>query len=93
MDEIKALASLDLQHSNFAEKHCIPDVTTDYRILLSDPEIDIARYCHSVDQHMSMILQSLEAGKHVICEKPLLGIAVCGDVDPISKTVSKHDYV
>ena len=87
--KIKAVASIDVNRNEFAKKHGIPVVKTDYRELISDPEIDIIDIATPVNQHMPMIMQSLEAGKHVICEKPLTGYCgLPGDVDPIGRTVS-----
>jgi predicted dehydrogenase len=94
---IKAVASIDVNRNEFAKKHCIPVVKTDYRELISDPEIDIIDIATPVNQHMPMIMQSLEAGKHVICEKPLTGYCgLPGDVDPIGRTVSRqvmYEYI
>ena len=39
--------------------------------LLADPSIDIVDICTPNRLHTPLVLASLEAGKHVICEKPL----------------------
>jgi predicted dehydrogenase len=44
---------------------------TDYRDILRDPAIDAVHICTPNAQHFSMAKDALEAGKHVICEKPL----------------------
>jgi predicted dehydrogenase len=46
-------------------------VTTDYRELLRDPAIDAVHITTPNAQHFSMAKEALEAGKHVLCEKPL----------------------
>jgi predicted dehydrogenase len=49
----------------------VPMVTTDYREVLRDPAIDAVHICTPNAQHFSMAKDALEAGKHVLCEKPL----------------------
>jgi len=46
-------------------------VTTDYRKLLSDKTIDIIHVCTPNDTHAEITIAALEAGKHVMCEKPM----------------------
>ena len=49
----------------------IPRTTTDYREILRDPKIDAVHICTPNAQHFSMAKDALNAGKHVLCEKPL----------------------
>jgi predicted dehydrogenase len=44
---------------------------TDYREVLRDPAIEAVHICTPNAQHFSMAKEALQAGKHVICEKPL----------------------
>jgi predicted dehydrogenase len=44
---------------------------TDYRDILRDSTIDAVHICTPNAQHFSMAKEALQAGKHVICEKPL----------------------
>jgi predicted dehydrogenase len=46
-------------------------ITTDYRDVLRDPAIDAVHICTPNAQHFPMAKDALQAGKHVICEKPL----------------------
>jgi predicted dehydrogenase len=48
-----------------------PTITGDYREILRDPAIDAVHICTPNAQHFLMAKAALEAGKHVICEKPL----------------------
>ena len=58
--------------------------------LLSDPEIDVIDICTPPYVHEEMIMKALNAGKHVICEKPLSGyFGSLGDEEPIGLKVSK----
>ena len=49
----------------------VPTVTTDYSEILRDPAIDAVHICTPNAQHFSMAKDALNAGKHVLCEKPL----------------------
>lgn len=43
----------------------------DYQDLLADKEIDAVSICTANVAHCEMTVQALEAGKHVLCEKPM----------------------
>jgi predicted dehydrogenase len=49
----------------------VPTIATDYREILGDPTIDAVHICTPNAQHFSMAKDALNAGKHVLCEKPL----------------------
>jgi predicted dehydrogenase len=49
----------------------IPTIATDYRDVLRDPAIDAVHICTPNAQHFLMAKDALQAGKHLICEKPL----------------------
>jgi predicted dehydrogenase len=49
----------------------VPKVTTDYREVLRDKAIDAVHVTTPNAEHFSMAKEALEAGKHVLCEKPL----------------------
>lgn len=64
--------------------------TTDFNDLLNDPEIDVIDICTPPYVHKEEIIQAMQAGKHVICEKPLVGyFGRPGDPEPIGEKVSK----
>jgi predicted dehydrogenase len=44
---------------------------TDYRELLSDPDIDLIDVCLPTDQHFAVVMESLKAGKPTLVEKPI----------------------
>jgi predicted dehydrogenase len=45
--------------------------TTDWRDVLKRDDIDVVDICTPGDTHAEIALAALEAGKHVLCEKPL----------------------
>ena len=51
--------------------HNINRLTTNAAELFSDPDIDIIDLCVPNMYHAPLAIAALEAGKHVICEKPL----------------------
>ena len=72
--EIPAVASRTRARAEeFAKKHNIPEVADDYRRLLDRKDIDAVDLCVPTDLHHEFIIQAAQAGKHVICEKPLTG--------------------
>src|SRR6204780_4502960 len=46
-------------------------IAPDYREILRDPAIDAVHICTPNAQHFPMAKDALQAGKHVLCEKPL----------------------
>ena len=58
--------------------------------LLEDPEIQVIDICTPPYTHEEMVIKALEAGKNVICEKPLTGyFGKAGDLKPIGNRVRK----
>jgi predicted dehydrogenase len=57
--------------ARLAAAFSVPKATSQYRELLRDPTIDAVDICTPNAQHFSMAKEALEAGKHVLCEKPL----------------------
>lgn len=55
------------------EKYGTPDakVYTDYQELLKDTEIEVVHVCTPNRSHAPISIDSLHAGKHVMCEKPM----------------------
>lgn len=54
-----------------AEQLNIPDYSVDFDAMLSDPSIDVVHICTPNKLHFPMAKKALEAGKHVVCEKPM----------------------
>ena len=54
-----------------AESYGWDDVETDWTRLLGRDDIDLVDICTPGDTHAEIAIAALEAGKHVLCEKPL----------------------
>jgi predicted dehydrogenase len=54
-----------------AAKHDIPTVYTDYQDMLAHGDLEAVVIATPDDQHYAMVMAALEAGLHVLCEKPL----------------------
>jgi predicted dehydrogenase len=70
--EVVALASLEGDVAQrMAAQFSVDRVELDYRKVLEDRSIDAVHICTPNAQHCPMALDALQAGKHVVCEKPL----------------------
>lgn len=54
-----------------AKKHGIAHSSTNYQDVLTDPAIDLCVITTRHNSHASLVIEALQAGKHVFVEKPL----------------------
>ena len=66
------IADIDEAHlQKAAGKYSIPVAVDDYRVLLDRQDVDVITVCTPPVLHERVVVDALEAGKFVICEKPL----------------------
>lgn len=72
--EIVAFCDIELEKAEAAKQKygsSSSTVHTDYKELLKDGSIDVVHVCTPNDSHSYITIDALEAGKHVMCEKPM----------------------
>lgn len=69
--EVAALAGNKTAPLEKARLLGVSKVYGDYKELLADPEIQVVHICTPNNLHYEMAKAAIEAGKHVVCEKPL----------------------
>lgn len=68
---LRAVADHDLDKANQAEREYGCYTTVDYRELMERADIDVVHLCTPHHLHAEMAIEFLNAGKHVLTEKPL----------------------
>ena len=69
---VVAVAARDAQRAGkFATKHRIANVHTSYEAMIADPNLEAIYNPLPNSHHCLWTIKALEAGKHVLCEKPL----------------------
>nr|WP_246311837.1 Gfo/Idh/MocA family oxidoreductase [Leifsonia naganoensis] len=70
--EVVAIAEIDEEAlAAAAEEFGIARAVTDYRELIDDPDIDVIDVATGNAMHFEISMAAIEAGKHVLCEKPV----------------------
>ena len=80
VEALRRLGSVDLYEiadqelgaaRRLAAQFPVKRVDTDYHRILDDPALDAVHICTPNALHFAMAKAALDAGKHVLCEKPL----------------------
>ena len=90
--ELTTVASRTLERAKaYAAEWTIPRVRGSYEALVGDPEIDVIYIGLPNSLHVEWTVRCLEAGKHVLCEKPLA--LTVEDVDRIQAAATRASRV
>ncbi len=92
---IVAVADIDDKaRRDFCKKYNIPTGYNDYHKLLQDPDIDLVDICVPNFLHAEISVAALQAGKHVVCEKPFATSLKDGEriLEAQDKTGCKYFY-
>jgi predicted dehydrogenase len=82
--EVVAVCDIDVERARaVADEFAITQVLTDFTTLLRMSDLDVVDLCTPPHLHFEQIQQGLGAGKHVICEKPL--VSSLGEVDELAR--------
>lgn len=88
----RIIARRPAQVSKMRERYGFEEASLSFEDLINDQEVDVIDICTPPYVHAEMIVKAFNAGKHVICEKPLTGyFGLPGDMEPIGINVSKTD--
>jgi predicted dehydrogenase len=91
-NSLEAVASRTADRADeYAREWNIPRALAGYETLLSDGDIDAVYISLPNNLHADWTVQALEAGKHVLCEKPLA--LTVGDVERVAAAASRAGRV
>ena len=91
-NQLSAVASRTQESAGkYAREWKIPRAHGSYEALLADPEIDVVYISLPNHLHAEWSIKAVEAGKHVLCEKPLA--LSPQEVDAIKDAARKHGPV
>jgi len=86
--KVMAFSDVDLDRAKTrADQYHAPIATTDYTELLGRDDIHILAICSPPFHHVQTITDSLSAGKHVLCEKPI--VLNLAELDRVQKFVDE----
>lgn len=89
--EIRGYFDLNLQRAQELAEKFGGKAFASVEELLADPSIDAVSICVANFAHAEMTIKALEAGKHVLCEKPMaVTLAECEAMVAAAKKAGKH---
>lgn len=91
-NQLAAVASRTQESADkYAREWKIPRAHNSYEALLADPNIDVIYNPLPNHLHAEWTIKAVEAGKHVLCEKPLA--LTVEEVDAVQTAARKHGRV
>lgn len=79
VDVVAAASGSDARARAFAEAHDIRDVYGEAGVMFREQTIDAIYIANATGMHGDTAIAALEAGKHVLCEKPFALTAAAGE--------------
>jgi len=67
--------------------------STDWRAVVTDADIDVVDICSPGSSHVEVAIAALEAGKHVLCEKPLANTVAEAEAMTAAAAAARADGV
>jgi predicted dehydrogenase len=90
--DVVAVAARDRSRAEaYASKHGVPNVAESYAALVADPDIDAVYNPLPNGLHAEWTIAALEAGKHVLCEKPFTANAT--EAEAVAAVASRTGLV
>ena len=91
-NELTAVASRDLARAQaYASERDIPHAFGSYEAMLADPDVDVIYNSLPNSLHTEWTIKAAEAGKHILCEKPLA--VTVEEVDAMTAAAKKAGVV
>ncbi|SEQ24413.1 Predicted dehydrogenase [Lentzea xinjiangensis] len=91
--EVLAVSSRDVTRAQaFADRFGIKRAYGDYRELLRDEDVEIVYVATPHAQHHEVTLAALDAGKHVLCEKPI-GLSVAQAEEMVERARARKRFL
>ena len=88
--DIKGIFDIAKKQQAVAEENGL-NVYEDLDAVLSDKDVEVVLIATPNDSHKEIAIKSLEAGKNVICEKPVMMSS--NELDEVLKVAEKTDRV
>lgn len=89
---VTAVAARDRPRAEkFARKHGVQTVHDDYASLLANPDVDAIYNPLPNSHHAEWTLRALDAGKHVLCEKPFTSNA--SEAERVHRAAEQSDRI
>ena len=81
----------ELRLADFVQRHPGARVEKEFEAVLNDPDVEAVAIATPPHTHYQLVRQALEAGKHVLVEKPLA--TEVSDAEDLIEVARRHDAV